>query len=158
MKDKLANLDIKKGCQEADGTTALGYARSRHTSNIGDIDRAQHQREVVSAVGNKVVSPWTFINPFRYWQLNMAAPDSFAFGEGTSPIRAAHVGLGDDPRQRRERPDLRRPDRRPGRATGTRERSKQMFDYIKEDEHRRHPEERCAPRPACPRASPDDTA
>ena len=33
MKDKLANLDIKKGCQEADGKTALGYARSRHTSS-----------------------------------------------------------------------------------------------------------------------------
>ena len=33
MKDKLANLDIKKGCQEADGKTALAYARSRHTSD-----------------------------------------------------------------------------------------------------------------------------
>ncbi|MGB0102286.1 MAG: LCP family protein, partial [Nocardioides sp.] len=27
MKDPLAKLDIKKGCQEADGATALGYAR-----------------------------------------------------------------------------------------------------------------------------------
>ena len=89
MKDKLANLDIEKGCQEADGKTALGYARSRHTSNTGDIERAQHQREVVSAVGKEVVSPWTVLNPLRYWRINMAAPDSFAFGEGTSPIRAA---------------------------------------------------------------------
>ena len=89
MQDKLANLDIQKGCQEADGKTALGYARSRHTSNIGDIERAQHQREVVSAVGKEVVSPWTVLNPLRYWGINMAAPDSFAFGEGTSPIRAA---------------------------------------------------------------------
>jgi LCP family protein required for cell wall assembly len=89
MKDKLANLDIEAGCQEADGKTALGYARSRHTSNTGDIERAQHQREVVSAVGKEVVSPWTIVNPLRYWRINMAAPDSFAFGEGTSPIRAA---------------------------------------------------------------------
>ena len=89
MKDKLANLDIEAGCQEADGKTALGYARSRHTSNTGDIERAQHQREVVSAVGKEVVSPWTVVNPLRYWRINMAAPDSFAFGEGTSPIRAA---------------------------------------------------------------------
>ena len=74
MKDKLANLDIPKGCQQADGSTALGYARSRHTSSIGDIGRAQHQREVVSAVGRKVVSPWTVLNPMRYWRLNMAAP------------------------------------------------------------------------------------
>jgi hypothetical protein len=35
------------------------------------------------------VSPWTVLNPLRYWRINMAAPDSFAFGEGTSPIRAA---------------------------------------------------------------------
>ena len=54
MKDPLAKLDIPKGCQEADGDTALGYARSRHTQNLGDIDRARHQREVVSAIGHEV--------------------------------------------------------------------------------------------------------
>ena len=32
MNDPQANLNIKKGCQEVDGKTALGYARSRHTS------------------------------------------------------------------------------------------------------------------------------
>ena len=88
MQDKLANLDVKKGCQEADGTTALGYARSRHTSNIGDIDRVKHQREVVSAIGDKVISPWTFLNPFRYWNLLTSVPDFFAFGKGTSTVRA----------------------------------------------------------------------
>ncbi len=90
MKDKLANLDIEKGCQEADGKTALAYSRSRHTdAQYGDVGRAAHQREVVAAVGKEAVSPWTVLNPFRYWKINMAAPDSFAFGEGTSPIRAA---------------------------------------------------------------------
>jgi LCP family protein required for cell wall assembly len=89
MKDPLANLDIKKGCQDVDGVTALGYARSRHTSGIGDIDRARHQREVVAAIGRKVASPWSIVNPFRYWNLNMAATQAVAFGEGTSPWRAA---------------------------------------------------------------------
>ena len=87
MKDTLAKLDIEKGCQEADGATALGYARSRHTSGIGDIDRVKHQREVVAAVGDKVLSPWTFINPVRYWQLNMAVPDFFAVRRGHRPDR-----------------------------------------------------------------------
>ena len=32
MVDRRANLNIKKGCQDVDGITALGYARSRHTS------------------------------------------------------------------------------------------------------------------------------
>ncbi len=88
MKDKLAGLDIKKGCQEVDGTTALGYARSRHTSGIGDIDRVRRQREVVAAVGSKVLSPWTVINPVRYWRLNNAIPDFFTFGEGMGPVRS----------------------------------------------------------------------
>jgi LCP family protein required for cell wall assembly len=140
MKDKLAGLDIEKGCQQADGTTALGYARSRHTSNIGDIDRVKHQREVVAAVGDKVMSPWTFINPVRYWNLNMAIPDFFAFGEGASPITAAKwamamtsvdlscvVPISDlavhwDP-----------------------ERSQQMFDYIKKDETGDIPKSLCTP-------------
>ena len=69
---------------------ALGYARSRHTDpRYGDITRAKHQREVVSAVGKKVLSPWTFLNPFRYWKVTHAAPDSFAVGEGMSAIQAA---------------------------------------------------------------------
>ena len=63
MDDKLAGLNIKKGCQNVDGKTALAYARSRHTSGIGDIDRVRRQREVVSAVGKKVLSPWTVVNP-----------------------------------------------------------------------------------------------
>jgi hypothetical protein len=140
MDDKLAGLHIKKGCQEADGTTALGYARSRHTSNIGDIDRVKHQREVVAAVGDKVLSPWTFLNPVRYWRLNMAMPDFFAFGEGASPVTAAKwamamtnvdlscvVPISDlavhwDP-----------------------SRSKQMFDYIKQDKTGDIPKSLCTP-------------
>ncbi|MFC7493870.1 MULTISPECIES: LCP family protein [unclassified Nocardioides] len=93
MKDPLAGLDIEKGCQEADGKTALAYSRSRHTSGIGDIARVKHQREVVAAVGDKVLSPWTFINPVRYWRLANAVPDFFAFGEGTGPIQAGKWAL-----------------------------------------------------------------
>ena len=88
MKDPLAGLNIRKGCQEVDGTTALGYARSRKTSGIGDIDRARRQREVVAAVGDKVLSPWTVVNPVRWWRLNNAIPDFFKFGEGAGPVRA----------------------------------------------------------------------
>jgi LCP family protein required for cell wall assembly len=84
MKDTLANLDIKKGCQEVDGKVALGYARSRHTSGLGDIDRARHQREVVSAVGHKAASPWSVLNPVRYFRLASAGKDSLRVGKDTS--------------------------------------------------------------------------
>jgi LCP family protein required for cell wall assembly len=86
MKDRLANLDIKKGCQEVQGTEALGYARSRHTSGLGDIARAQHQREVVSAVGAKAASPWTVLNPVRYYRLAMAGSRSLRVGTDTGMI------------------------------------------------------------------------
>ena len=89
MKDKLAGLNIKKGCQEVDGTTALAYARSRHASATGDIDRVRRQREVVAAVGSAVLSPWSVLNPVRYWKLNHEIPDFFAFGDGMGPIRSA---------------------------------------------------------------------
>ncbi len=88
IKDPLAKLNIKKGCQEVDGAVALGYSRSRHAYAQGDLQRAQAQREVVSAIGKKVASPWSVLNPFRYWNLNMAATKAVAVGEGMGPIRA----------------------------------------------------------------------
>ena len=87
MKDKQANLDIDKGCQEADGVTALGYARSRKTDpRFGDVTRARHQREVVSAIGHEATSPWTIVNPVRYYRVNMAGARTFSVSDGTGPV------------------------------------------------------------------------
>jgi len=92
MKDPLAHLDIKKGCQEVDGKTALAYSRSRHTSSLGDIDRAKHQREVVSAVGKKALSPWSVLNPVRWWRLNFGVAESVRVSDGTSAVAVARFG------------------------------------------------------------------
>lgn len=87
MVDKQANLDVAKGCQEADGATALAYSRSRKLyAERGDVDRGRAQREVISGIGDKVLSPWTLINPVRYFRTNMAAADSLKVSEGTGPI------------------------------------------------------------------------
>jgi LCP family protein required for cell wall assembly len=93
MVDQDANLRIEKGCQQVDGKVALAYARSRHAQQLGDLDRAAHQREVVSAVGSEAISPWTFINPFRYWDLNMAAARSVVVDDEMSPIDAAKFAV-----------------------------------------------------------------
>ncbi|MCW2868640.1 MAG: cell envelope-related transcriptional attenuator, partial [Marmoricola sp.] len=93
MVDPRANLRIRKGCQQVDGVTALGYARSRHVSRYGDLDRARHQREVVSAIGAEVKSPATFIDPFRYWRVNKAATSSLVVSQGTGPVALAKFGL-----------------------------------------------------------------
>ncbi len=86
MDDPRANLHIKKGCQHVDGITALGYARSRHTSALGDIARAEHQREVVSAIGSEVKSPLTILNPLRYFRVADAATSSLTISKNTGPI------------------------------------------------------------------------
>ena len=90
MVDRRANLKIKRGCQEVDGITALGYARSRHTDPaLGDITRAKHQREVVSAIGDRVKSPWTVLNPFRYKSVIDAATTSLRVSKDTSVLAMA---------------------------------------------------------------------
>jgi len=93
MDDPLANLHIKKGCQHVNGKVALGYARSRHVSALGDIDRALHQREVVSAVGHAAVSPWSVLNPVRYFKLAKAASNSLRVGKHTSLLATARFAL-----------------------------------------------------------------
>jgi LCP family protein required for cell wall assembly len=93
MVDADANLRITKGCQDVDGKVALAYARSRHAQELGDLDRAAHQREVVSAVGRKAMSPWTVLNPFRYWNLNMAGADFVAIDDETGPVAAARFAV-----------------------------------------------------------------
>ena len=144
MKDPAANLDIKKGCQDVDGKTALGYSRSRHTSGLGDIDRAKHQREVVSAVGDKAVSPWTFLNPVRYWFLATAAADSFTVGEDTGPLALGKFAFA-----------MTRVDGTKGLTCGVpisdlavtwdAQRAPQLFDFIIEDDTAAIPDQLCTP-------------
>jgi LCP family protein required for cell wall assembly len=145
MKDKLANLDIPKGCQEVDGVTALGYARSRHTdARFGDITRARHQREVVSAIGHEAVSPWTVINPVRYYKVNMAGAKTFSVSEGTGPIDLARFAWA-----------MTRVDGDSGLTCGVpirdlavhwdEKRSEQMFEHIKDNDTEGIGGELCTP-------------
>ena len=93
MEDPLARLDIKKGCQEVDGLTALGYSRSRHVTALSDLDRVARQREVISALGSEAKSPWTFLNPVRYWQINAAASGAIRVDESMNPFDLGRFAL-----------------------------------------------------------------
>ncbi|HEU4897804.1 MAG TPA: LCP family protein, partial [Actinomycetota bacterium] len=44
MRDPMAGLNVKAGCQEANSKTALAYVRARH-SGRGDLDRVERQQE-----------------------------------------------------------------------------------------------------------------
>jgi LCP family protein required for cell wall assembly len=93
MVDPAARLDIKKGCQEVDGLTALAYSRSRHVTALSDLDRVAQQREVIGAIGDEALSPWTFLNPLRYWKINDAAAGAIRIDEEMNPFDLGRFAL-----------------------------------------------------------------
>lgn len=92
--DRDAHLQLSQGCQQVDGVTALGYVRMRKSDPRGDLGRVERQRETIAAIMKEVFTPATFINPVRYWQVNMAASGSLARGEDTGLVEMGKVGWG----------------------------------------------------------------
>ena len=145
MDDPLAGINLEKGCQEVGGADALGYARSRKTDErFGDLGRASRQREVVSAIGRKAVSPWSVLNPVRYYRLNMAGARAVRVSEGTSPFAMVRWAVA-----------MTRVDGDAGLTCGVPvadfavnwapERSEQMFRHIREDDTAGIPRSLCTP-------------
>jgi LCP family protein required for cell wall assembly len=92
--DDDAGLNVKEGCQEADGETALAYARARHAHAGGDLQRVQSQREVIGGIGSKVRSPVTFINPVRYYRVVNGGASSVTIDSGSGIPAMVRFGLG----------------------------------------------------------------
>ena len=86
VSDRLSRLEWEAGCHEADGTTALAFARMRYADPLGDIGRAQRQQQVVSAVADEVLSPATVLNPFRALPVASAGLGAVRVSEGTGPF------------------------------------------------------------------------
>jgi len=133
MVDPRARLDIKKGCQEVDGLTALGYSRSRYVTALSDLDRVARQREVISALGDEALTPWTFVNPLRYWNINSAAFGAIRVDEGMNPLDLGRFALamtGDS--QTCTMPNLAAPSD-PNRIIADPDRAPALFNAIIED-------------------------
>jgi LCP family protein required for cell wall assembly len=94
MKDKDAGLNIKKGCQQANGAVALGYARARHSDPRGDLGRVERQREVLGAIVAKSSRPSTLINPFAAFPLASSGAGTLTIDEHTGPIALMRFLLG----------------------------------------------------------------
>jgi LCP family protein required for cell wall assembly len=93
IKDTDSHLNLPKGCQDLDGTTALGYVRMRKADPRGDLGRVERQRQMLAAVAAKAASPATVLNPVRYWRLNTATAESIRLGQDTSLWQMAALGL-----------------------------------------------------------------
>ena len=93
IKDQDSHLNLKKGCQTLNGTTALGYVRMRKADPLGDLGRVQRQRQMLGAIAKEAATPATVFNPVRYWTLTHAAADSIVVGEDTSLFETVSMAL-----------------------------------------------------------------
>jgi LCP family protein required for cell wall assembly len=84
MDDRRAGINLKPGCQTLDGPDALGYVRARYSDPLGDIGRAQRQREFLGAIMHKAVSPSTALIPWRYYGFATTAGAGLTVGQDTS--------------------------------------------------------------------------
>jgi LCP family protein required for cell wall assembly len=84
MRDPMAGLNVKAGCQLASSKKALAYVRARH-SGRGDLDRVQRQQEFLGSLVDKVTSPGVLLNPFKSISLLRTGTDAVAVDQ------AAHV-------------------------------------------------------------------
>lgn len=104
IKDRDSSLDIPAGCQMMDGVTALGYVRMRKADPNGDLGRAKRQREMVTALAKKTLSPTTILLPNRWAGVNWSLSRGISVGRDDGPLalfgmaRGAGgmaIGLGD---------------------------------------------------------------
>ncbi|WP_218123476.1 LCP family protein [Quadrisphaera sp. DSM 44207] len=92
--DPKAGLDIAAGCQEMDGATALGYARTRDFDPRGDLGRAERQRQLMAAIAARAASPATLLDPFRAFPMVGAAGGALTTDDATGPVDLARFALG----------------------------------------------------------------
>ncbi len=93
VNDWRSQLVWEAGCNVADGSTALAFARMRYSDPLGDIGRAHRQQQVVSAVADGVLSPATVLNPIKSLPIASAGLDAFRVSEGTGPFDLARFAL-----------------------------------------------------------------
>jgi anionic cell wall polymer biosynthesis LytR-Cps2A-Psr (LCP) family protein len=84
--DEKSGLEIKQGCQNVDGLTALAYSRMRYADPKGDIGRTERQQEVVTQIVKKSLSPFTLLNPLRAPQTVSALANAVTVNKGVGPF------------------------------------------------------------------------
>jgi LCP family protein required for cell wall assembly len=81
ISDPLAGIELAAGCQKLDGRSALGFVRTRATPRA-DLDRMTNQREFMSALMHRSVSPAVLLNPLRWYPMAAAAAAAVTVDDG----------------------------------------------------------------------------
>ncbi|WP_447924802.1 LCP family protein [Georgenia muralis] len=91
--DELSGLTWTAGCAQADGVTALAFARMRYADPNGDIGRTERQRQVVSAVVKEVAEPTTALSPAAQVRLVEAGTGALLTDPGTGIVDLGRMAL-----------------------------------------------------------------
>jgi len=100
--DPYSGMVWTAGCHQVNGVEALAFSRMRYQDPLGDIGRTQRQRQLMAAVGDKALSPGTWLWPPRGHAVAQAGLDAFTVSDGTSVfdlVQAAFIfrsALGPD--------------------------------------------------------------
>ena len=87
MDDPKAHINLKKGCQQMDGPTALGYVRARYSDPEGDLGRAKRQRQFLAALMKEISSPSNLLVPWRLKGLGESGAQGLTVDKGMSMMQ-----------------------------------------------------------------------
>jgi LCP family protein required for cell wall assembly len=96
MKDPLAGLNLKAGCQVLNGDQALEFVRTRAFAE-GDLQREQDQRVLLKGILSKMTSAGTLANPFAIIPAANGAASAISVdpGAGLSSLISVAFALRD---------------------------------------------------------------
>lgn len=86
VNDRDSQLVWQPGCHTVDGKTALAFARMRKSDPLGDIGRADRQRQVIAKTVNAALSPASALNPLTQRSLGGAVAQSLITDPDTGVV------------------------------------------------------------------------
>ncbi|WP_324650799.1 LCP family protein [Georgenia sp. H159] len=93
VNDSLSTLVWEAGCRQADGDTALAFARMRYSDPQGDIGRTERQRQLVASIISEVATPSTLLDPRGHVELVDSALSAIVVDEDTGIVDLARMAL-----------------------------------------------------------------
>lgn len=93
VSDEYSGLQWTAGCHHSDGTTALAFSRMRYSDPLGDIGRTERQRQVVSKIIDKALSPSLLVNPLKQRSLVGSVAEVLSVDTDGSIMTVAKAGL-----------------------------------------------------------------
>jgi len=91
--DRDSHMKWKAGCHDVAGKEALQFARMRKADPLGDIGRAQRQRQLVGAVLKKVDPKALAVRPSQQVSLASAATGALTVDESANIVDLARLAL-----------------------------------------------------------------